>query len=70
MSRTEAGPLFGDMACLTEVTGWSHDRISRLCRRKLIPGAFRVPGSTGKNVPWCFEKKKVMAWINGLSGKL
>jgi hypothetical protein len=71
MSRSQSlvEPLFGDTRWLMELTGFSHDTIARLCRRKAIPGAFRLPGSHSKNTPWRFEKAKTLVWVKSLSGK-
>jgi hypothetical protein len=69
MSRSQSPvePLFADVRWLQELTGFSHDTIARLCRRKAIPGAFRLPGSHSKNTPWRFEKTKTLAWVKSLS---
>jgi hypothetical protein len=65
-SQSTVEPLFGDTRWLMELTGFSHDTIARLCRRKAIPGAFRLPGSNGKNSPWRFDKVKTLAWVKSL----
>jgi hypothetical protein len=64
MNRIEE-PIFGDMKWLVGLTGWTHDKIARLARRRLIPGAFKAqPGLRGDH--WTFRKTKVLAWLNGL----
>lgn len=70
MSKSEAPSkpeaLWGDVEWITDKTGLSHDSVSRLCRRKLIPGAFQLPG--GKNAPWRFRKAERLIWINETAG--
>jgi hypothetical protein len=51
----------GDMDWFHRLTGWSHDKISRLARQKAIPGAFKALPSKGS--VWCFRKAKVIAWL-------
>jgi hypothetical protein len=55
----------GDVAWLVSITGWSHDKVARLCRLKLIKGAFKVqPKERGST--WHFHKAKTLAWLNRL----
>jgi hypothetical protein len=58
----------GDMRWLITETGWTHDKISRLCRLKKIKGAFQSqPGTRGSM--WCFRKSKTLAWLESLEVK-
>jgi hypothetical protein len=55
----------GDMGWAMGLTGWSHDKISRLCRRGVIPGAFQAePGVKGSM--WTFRKTEFLNWFNDL----
>jgi hypothetical protein len=58
----------GDMKWLRTETGWTHDKISRLCRLRQIKGAFQSqPGTRGSM--WHFRKAKTLAWLEGLEIK-
>jgi hypothetical protein len=58
----------GDMKWLMTETGWTHDKISRLCRLRQIRGAFQSqPGTRGSM--WHFRKAKTLAWLEGLEVK-
>jgi hypothetical protein len=58
----------GDIAWLQSLTGWTHDKIARLCRLRLVPGAFQaVPGRRG--AVWNFRKAKTLAWLDKLETK-
>ena len=49
-------------------TGWTHDKISRLCRLRQIKGAFQSqPGTRGSM--WHFRKAKTLAWLESLEVK-
>lgn len=54
----------GDVAWMVSITGWSHDKISRLCRLRVIKGSFKaIPG---KGSTWHFHKGKTLAWLKNL----
>jgi hypothetical protein len=56
------------MQWLIGLTGWSHDKISRLCRLRIIKGAFQAqPGKRG--AVWHFRKAKTLAWLDSLENK-
>jgi hypothetical protein len=58
----------GDMKWLMTETGWTHDKISRLCRLRQIKGAFQSqPGTRGSM--WHFRKAKTLGWLEGLEVK-
>jgi hypothetical protein len=55
----------GDINWMQEESGWSPDKISRLCRLKVIPGAFQAqPGVQGS--AWNFRKSKTLPWLRNL----
>jgi len=55
----------GDRIWLMNVTGWSHDKIARLCRQRIIKGSFQIrPGIRGS--AWYFRKSKTLAWLRDL----
>jgi hypothetical protein len=61
-------PLFAGMAWFERLTGWSHDKVSRLARQGRIPGAIKItPGARGEN--WTFKKSSVLKWLDGLEVK-
>jgi hypothetical protein len=61
---TKEKPI-GDMLWAMEQTCWSHDKISRLCRKKVIPGCFKAqPNEKGST--WNFRKSEFLAWFNNL----
>jgi hypothetical protein len=63
LTRSET-PI-GDVAWLVSITGWSHDKVSRLARLKVIKGAFKAePGKKGST--WNFHKAKTLAWLKSL----
>jgi hypothetical protein len=56
----------GDVAWIQRITGFSLDKINRLCRKKIIPGAFKAqPGEKGS--AWSFRKKIVLEWLDRLT---
>ena len=56
------------MRWLISLTGWSHDKIARLCRRGIIPGAFKaLTGRRGDT--WNFRKGKTLVWLEGIETK-
>ena len=58
-------PIIGDMSWMIGTTGWSHDKVARLARRGIIPGAFKaLPGQRGDRRS--FRKAKTLAWLNSL----
>jgi hypothetical protein len=58
----------GDMEWMIGVTGWSHDKISRLARLRILKGAFQAqPGKRG--AVWHFRKAKTLAWLDSLEVK-
>ena len=60
----------GKMDWMIAHTGWSHDKISRLCRLRLIKGAFKSQLGV-KGAMWNFHKAKVLEWLDGLeNGKV
>ena len=64
--RTETG--VGDTAWLMSKTGWTHDKVARLCRLKRIKGAFQAqPGIKGSL--WCFRKARTLVWLESLETK-
>lgn len=65
---SKEGTLIGDVRWLISLTGWSHDKIARLCRRGVIPGSFKaLPGRRGDT--WNFRKGKTLAWLEGIEAK-
>ncbi len=65
---TEGGALIGNMRWMVSQTGWTHDKISRLCRQRVIPGAFKaLPGRRGD--AWSFRKGKTLAWLEGIEAR-
>jgi hypothetical protein len=63
----EASP-FGEMSWLMEKSGWTDDKISRLCRAGVIPGAMQSqPGTRGSK--WTFRKAKTERWLRSLEKK-
>jgi hypothetical protein len=58
----------GGMVWMMDTSGWTDDKIARLGRLKLIPGAFQAqPGKRGAK--WSFRKAKVLAWLESLETK-
>jgi hypothetical protein len=57
----------GDTNWLMGETGWTHDKIARLCRLKAIPGSFQALKST-RGSKWHFRKAKTLEWLQGLEG--
>ncbi|HYY27807.1 MAG TPA: hypothetical protein VE860_07685 [Chthoniobacterales bacterium] len=58
----------GDTKWMMELTGWSRDRICRLARQPLIPGAFQIrPGYQGSR--WEFNKARVLQWWTALQNQ-
>jgi hypothetical protein len=58
----------GDVQWLAKLTGWTSDKIARLARQKVIPGAFQaVPGTRGAT--WSFRKSRTIAWLESLENK-
>jgi hypothetical protein len=53
----------GNIAWLSELTGWRPEKISRLAREGVIPGAFKAVETKGS--VWSFRKAKVIAWLEG-----
>jgi hypothetical protein len=66
MQKTQSNEgLFGDINWLISITGWSHDKIARLARQRIIKGAFKaIPGSRG--CAWNFRKSRTMEWLDSL----
>ena len=63
----EASP-FGDINWMMRESGWTNDKIARLCRLKLIPGARQAqPGTQGS--PWSFRKAKTLSWLRSIETK-
>ena len=66
LKRTENG--IGDIKWLMAETGWTYDKIGRLCRLRQIKGAFQTqPGTRGSL--WHFRKAKTLTWLESLEGK-
>ena len=57
----------GDVAWLCDLTGWSHDKVSRLARLKVIKGAFKAQANRGST--WNFHKVQTLAWLKSLGNK-
>jgi len=72
ISEILADPLdktpIGDVAWLKSITGWSHDKIARLCRMREIPGAFKALPKQ-KGCTWNFRKAKTLSWLERLEAK-
>jgi hypothetical protein len=63
-----AEPPIGNSSWLSSITGWSYYKIGRLCRLKVIKGAFQAqPGKRG--AVWNFRKAKTLAWLESLENK-
>ena len=63
----EASP-FGDINWLNRESGYTNDKIARLARLGLIPGARQAqPGVQGS--PWSFRKAKTLRWLRELEAK-
>jgi hypothetical protein len=54
----ERSPI-GDVKWLQNQTGWTDDKIWRLCRLKRIPGAYQASPRSA----WSFRKEKVLNWL-------
>jgi hypothetical protein len=68
MNDSSKDTVIGDVRWLTSLTGWSHDKVARLCRQRVIKGAFKaVPGRRGD--AWNFKKQKTLAWLDGLEAR-
>lgn len=61
-------PPIGDVAWLSQLTGWSGYKISRLCRIKAIKGAFKAQ-PTAKGSTWNFRKSTTLAWLKSLENR-
>jgi hypothetical protein len=55
----------GDIWWCVELTGWDQFKISRLCRKKLIPGSFNAQAGT-RGSRWLFKKQITEAWFKNL----
>jgi hypothetical protein len=63
----ESSP-FGDVNWFHAESGWSQDKIARLCRLGLVPGAMQSqPGIQGSK--WTFRKSKTLKWLRSLERK-
>ncbi len=58
----------GDVQWLCSLTGWSHDKVSRLARLKVIKGAFKAQPKD-KGSTWNFHKAQTLAWLKSLGNK-
>jgi hypothetical protein len=58
----------GDITWMQQESGWSNDKIARLCRLKVIPGAFQAQPNT-QGSAWCFRKSKTLPWLRNLETK-
>jgi hypothetical protein len=59
---------FGDVNWFRAQCGWSADKIGRLCRLGLVPGAMQSqPGVQGSK--WTFRKSRTLKWLEGLEKK-
>jgi hypothetical protein len=58
----------GDIKWLSQITGWSGYKISRLCRIKAIKGAFKAQ-PTAKGSTWNFRKAATLAWLKNLENQ-
>jgi hypothetical protein len=56
---------FGNIDWLMRESGWTADKISRLSRLGLIPGARQAqPGVQGS--PWSYRKARTLRWLRSL----
>jgi hypothetical protein len=59
---------FGAMSWMQRESGWSKDKIARLCRAGLVPGAMQSqPHVQGSH--WTFRKSKTLRWLRSLERK-
>jgi hypothetical protein len=63
---SEAG--IGDTTWLMSQTGWTHDKVARLCRTGRVQGAFQSQPNT-KGSLWYFRKTTTLAWLGSLEIK-
>jgi hypothetical protein len=56
---------FGNIDWLTRESGWTQDKVARLSRLGLIPGARQAqPGVQGS--PWSYRKARTLRWLRSL----
>jgi hypothetical protein len=58
--------LTGSVEWVEGITGWSNQKICRLCRGKQIPGAFQARRAQGSR--WRFKKEITRPFLDRLVG--